>query len=57
MVSLRCSKSTPAVAVCAESSSSIVVKSTVTLPSLPFLLSITMSAHSSEASAEIAFVS
>jgi len=57
MVSLTCSKSTPAVAVWAESSSSRVVKSIVTMPSLPFLLSITMFATPSDARAEIAFVS
>lgn len=52
-----CSKSTPAEAVCSEASSSIVLKSMVTVPSDPFLLSITISAFSSEARAEIAFVS
>ena len=52
-----CSKSTPADAVCSDASSSIVLKSTVTVPSLPFLLSITISAFSSEARAEIALVS
>jgi len=51
---LTCSKSTPAEAVCSDASSSMVLKSTVTVPSLPFLLSITISACSSEARAEIA---
>jgi len=54
---LTCSKSTPAVAVRDDSSSSRVQKSTVTIPSLPFLLSITMFATPSDARAEIAFVS
>jgi len=52
-----CSKSTPPEAVCSDASSSIVLKSTVTVPSLPFLLSITISAFSSEARAEIALFS
>jgi len=43
------------VAVCCESSNSIVAKSTVTIPSLPFFLSITTLATPSSASAEIAF--
>jgi hypothetical protein len=52
-----CSKSTPAVAVCSDASSSIVLKSTVTVPSLPFFLSMTTSAASSEARAVIALLS
>jgi hypothetical protein len=52
-----CSKSTPADAVCSDSSSSIVFMSTVTVPSLPFLLSRTISAFPSSAIADIAFVS
>ena len=53
-VVLTCSTSTPAEAVCSDASSSMVLKSTVTVPSLPFLLSMTISACSSEARAEIA---
>jgi len=56
-VVLTCSKSTPGVAVCADSSSSIVVNSTVTLPSLPFLLSMTTLATPSVARADMALVS
>jgi len=57
IVLLTCSKSTPAEAVCSDWSNSIVLKSTVTVPSLPCLLSITISAFSSEAIAKIALVS
>jgi len=57
IVVYTCSKSTPADAVCSDASSSIVLKSTVTVPSLPFLRSITISAFCSEARAEIALVS
>ena len=56
-VPLECSKSTPAVAVCSDSSNSIVWKSTVTIPSLPFFLSIRILATPSDARAWIAFCS
>ena len=52
-----CSKSTPAEAVCSDSSNSIVLKWTVTTPSLPFFLSRTTSAYPAPARADIAFVS